>query len=320
MKSSDPVKPSVLQMYLRYPYPNYSAEELAQILPAELCRYRYLGLEPFMAGARVLDVGCGTSHRVMPLAKHFGAREYVGLEQSTASIAVGRALAEQIGMNATIHEGDLFSLPFPDASFDIVISQGVLHHTSDPWRGFQELVRVCKPNGFVFTFLYNKANHFRHSLQKQRVNREAGDDLERRFTVAHRLYGTRPVAEMTPSEIAGFFDQYCHPHQSEHTVMETLEHYDAAGLEYWGTYPPLRIRDFVGMAQHRGSLSNRFQRSLSKWVVSVASLLPRVGSVSPPFKRPTRLHVLLFEALYFLQGLRGNYSGGPAFCGRKRAG
>ena len=306
-------------MYLRYPYPNYSAEELAQILPAELCRYRYLGLEPYMANARVLDVGCGTSHRVMPLAKHFGAREYVGLEQSTASIAVGRALAAEIGMNATIHEGDLFNLPFPDDSFDIVICQGVLHHTSDPWRGFQELVRVCRPNGFVFTFLYNRANHFRHNRQKQRIIREAGADLERRFAVAHRLYGTRPVAEMTPAEIAGFFDQYCHPYQSDHTVMETLERYDEAGLEYWGSYPPLRTRDFLGMAQYRGALSGRFQRSLSRWVVRLALMLPSIGMVSPPFKRPSRLHALFFETMYLLQGLRGKYSGGPAFCGRKCA-
>jgi SAM-dependent methyltransferase len=93
MTASDPVKAEVLQMYMRYPYPNYSAEERAQILPAEQCRYRYLGLEALMANARVLDVGCGTAHRVMPLAKHYGAREYVGLEQSAASIAVARELA-----------------------------------------------------------------------------------------------------------------------------------------------------------------------------------------------------------------------------------
>ena len=319
MKSTDPVKPGVLQMYMRYPYPNYSADERATILPAELCRYRYLGLETFMPNARVLDVGCGTGHRVMPMAKHFGAREYVGLEQSSASITVARALAAEIGMNATIHEGDLFSLPVPDGSFDIVISQGVLHHTSDPWRGFTELVRVCRPGGFVNIYLYNKANHFRHNLQKERVNREAGDDLERRFAVAHRLYGTKPVADMTPGEIASFVDQYCHPHKSDHTVMETLAKYDEAGLAYWGSYPPLRMRDFIGMAQYRGALSRRFQRQLSERVVALASRLPPIGQDAPPFMRPTRWHALLFEAIYLFQGIKGNYSGGPAFCGRKRA-
>jgi len=302
---------------MSYPYPNYNAEERAQILPAELCRYRYLGLEPSMKGARLIDVGCGTGHRVMPLAKHFGAREYVGLDHSSASLAVARTLATELDLNATLQEADLFALPFPDASFDIVISQGVLHHTSDPWRGFRELVRICRPGGFVNIFLYNKWNHWRHNLQKARVNRLAGDDLEKRFAVAHRWYGAKPVEQMTPSDIAGFFDQYCHPHKSDHTVEETLTEFAAAGLEYWGSYPPLRIRDFVGMAQYRGALAGRFQRKASAWVVDLASSLPSMGKSTPPFARPTGLHALLFQALYALQGSRGSYSGGPAFCGRK---
>lgn len=318
MKTIDPVKAEVLQMYMRYPYPHYSAEERARILPAELCRYRYLGLEPFMRDARVLDVGCGTAHRVMPLARHYGAREYVGLEQSAASIAVARELATEIGMTATIHEGDLFSLPFPDAAFDVVISQGVLHHTSDPWRGFAELVRVCKPGGFVNIYLYNWWNHLRHNLQKARVDRLAGDDVEQRLRVAHRLYGKKPLSSMTTSEIAGFVDQYCHPHKSDHTIEETLEHFDRAGLDYWGAYPPLRVRDFIGMAQYRGALSANFQRGSSQLVVDAVSRLPAMGRSGPPFRRPSPLHSLMFQLLYALQGAGGDYSGGPAFCGRKR--
>lgn len=316
MNIVDPVKSGVLQLYSRHPYPNYSADERARILPAELCRYRYLGLEPHMRGARILDVGCGTGHRVMPLAKHFGAHAYVGLEQSTASIALARELAAELGMAATILEGDLFELPFADGAFDIVIAQGVLHHTGDPWRGFQELVRVCRPGGFVNIYLYNKWNHWRHNLQQARVSRLAGDDIERRLQVAHRLYGTKPVEAMTPGEIAGFVDQYCHPFQSDHTVGEILHRLDEAGLEYWGSYPPLRVRDFIGMAQYRGVLAARFQRTSSRRVVAVASALPAIGRSSPPFRRPSWLHALLFQVVYAMQGLRGSYSGGPAFCGR----
>lgn len=318
MSALDPVKSSVFRMYMSYPYPNYNAEERAQILPAELCRYRYLGLEPFMKDARIIDVGCGTGHRVMPLARHFGVKEYVGFDHSSASLAVARTLAKELDLNATLHEGDLFALPFPDGSFDIVVSQGVLHHTSDPWRGFRELVRICRPGGFVNIFLYNKWNHWRHNLQKARVNRVAGDDIERRFAAAHRWYGSKPVEQMTPSEIAGFFDQYCHPHKSDHTVEETLAEFDAAGLEYWGSYPPLRVRDFVGMAQYRGALAKNFQRKASAWVVDLALSLPEMGTSTPPFARPTGLHALFFQAIYALQGSRGAYSGGPAFCGRKR--
>ena len=48
----DCVKADVLNMYINHPYPSYSREERKNIFAAELCRYRFLGLEPFLAGAQ----------------------------------------------------------------------------------------------------------------------------------------------------------------------------------------------------------------------------------------------------------------------------
>ena len=80
------------------------------------------------------------------MAQHFGVKEYVGIDHSAASLRVADALAKELDMkNVTLREGDLFKLPYDDGYFDIVISQGVLHHTSDPYRGFRELVRICRP-------------------------------------------------------------------------------------------------------------------------------------------------------------------------------
>jgi len=322
MAAINDVKSHVLQMYMAHPYPNYSAAERRQIFAAELCRFRFLGLEPFLRDARVIDVGCGTGHRVMPLAQHFGVREYVGFDQSTASLAVARDLKQELGFHgATLVEGDIFQLPYPDASFDVVISQGVLHHTSDPFRGFQELVRVCRPGGFVNIYLYNKWNHWRHNRQKAKVDRLAGADLEKKFEVAHRLYGATPIDQMTPAEIAGFYDQYCHPHKSDHTVGETLQWFDAMELDYWGSYPPLRFRDFVAMAQYRASLKADypfFHTRAAAMFAAAASWLPAIPVSPSPFARPTLLHRFAWQALYALQGSRGRYSGGPALCGRKR--
>ncbi len=315
------IKGDVLRMYLNHPYPNYSAAERRAIFPAELARYRFLGLEPFLPGARLIDVGCGTGHRVMPMAQHFGVREYVGFDHSTTSLDVARVLAAELQFTkATFAEGDLFTLPYPDESFDVVISQGVLHHTSDPLRGFRELVRICKPNGFVAIYLYNKWNHWRHNLQKQRVNRLAGDDVEKRFDVAYGLYGNRPLAEMSAADIAGFYDQYCHPHKSDHTVGETLGWFDAAGLQYWGSYPPLGFKDFVAMAQFRGRMAREypgFHTRIAASIVRLAMAAPQATAGSPPFRVPTVFHQFMWQLIYAIQGSRGKYSGGPALCGRK---
>jgi SAM-dependent methyltransferase len=315
------IKKEVLEMYLRYPYPSYTAAERRAIFPAELARYRYLGLEAVLPGARLLDVGCGTGHRVMPMAHHFDVREYVGFDHSSASLAVARALRDELSFpHVTLTEGDLFELPFEDESFDVVVSQGVLHHTSDPLRGFKELVRVCKPGGFIAIYLYNKYNHWRHNLQKARVNRLAGADIERRFEVAYRLYGTRPLGDMSPADIAGFYDQYCHPHKSDHTIGETLDWFRSHGLQYWGSYPPIGFADFLGMAQYRGELAAEhpgFHTRIASAIVRLAMLAPRQRLRTPPFRYPTAWHRFLWQLIYAVQGSGGKYSGGPAFCGRK---
>jgi ubiquinone/menaquinone biosynthesis C-methylase UbiE len=318
----DEVKAPVLEMYMKFPYPNYSKEEREQIFAAELTRYHFLGLEEFLPGARIIDVGCGTGHRVIPIAKHFGVAEYVGIDHSTASLGVARKLATELDFRqCTLMEGDIFSLPFPDASFDIVISQGVLHHTGEPYRGFKELVRVCRPGGFVDIYLYNKWNHWRHNLQKARVDRQAGADLLKRFDVAHRLYGKKPVADMTAAEIAGFYDQYCHPHKSDHTVGETLSWFTEQRLDFWGSYPALGFSDFIAMVQFRGGFLAQYpffhSRATAK-LVHMAMKLPRFAKAGPPFMRPALRHRLFWQAVYALQGSGGRYSGGPALCGRKR--
>ena len=317
----DPVKNDVLKMYMSHPYPNYTKEERRNIFAAELCRYRYLGLEKFLPGARVIDVGCGTGHRVIPMAMHFGVKEYVGIDHSSASLKVAAELARELGFrDLTLAEGDLFDLPYADGSFDVVISQGVLHHTSDPYRGFRELVRICRPGGLVNIFLYNKWNHWRHNMQKERVNRLAGPDIEKRFEIAHRLYGDKPIEAMTPAEIAGFYDQYCHPHKSDHTIGETLDWFREQGLAYWGSYPPLRLRDFISMAQYRGSLLQEYPfvpTKVSKAIVRLSLKLPALAAPAPPFRAPSLLHRFFWQLAYAIQGSRGRYSGGASLCGRK---
>ncbi len=318
----DKVKKPVLEMYMQHPYPNYSKEERERIFATELTRYHFLGLDQFLPNARVIDVGCGTGHRVIPIASHFKVKEYVGIDHSTASLNVARELVEELEFgNCRLMEGDIFSLPFPDASFDIVISQGVLHHTSEPYRGFKELVRICRPGGFVDIFLYNKWNHWRHNMQKERVNRLAGSDILKRFEVAHGLYGKKPIENMTAAEIAGFYDQYCHPHKSDHTIGETLSWFAEQKLKYWGSYPALGFTDFISMAQFRGGLLKEhpfIHTRTTATLIKLATKLPRFTTNGPPFITPGLRHQVFWQAIYALQGSRGRYSGGPALCGRKQ--
>jgi ubiquinone/menaquinone biosynthesis C-methylase UbiE len=313
------IKRNVLDMYMAHPFPQWSTEERHRRLAYELCRYKFLGLEDALRGARLIEVGCGTGMRTMLAAQHYGVREFVGFDHSRASLDVARRIANEDGFDRfTPVEGDLFSIPYEDNSFDVVVSWGVLHHTHDPWRGFLEMTRICKPGGYVALFLYNKYNHWRHNLQKDKVSRLAGDDFEARFRVAHQLYGVKPIDDMSPEEVAYFYDKYCHPHKSDHTYGETLGWFDKLGVQFQGSFPPLRMRDAVGYIQYRDALQDRFplRARSNRRIASIFKRLPKAYDHGGPFLRPSVLHNAFWQGVLMWMGRAGEYSDGSAFSGR----
>jgi SAM-dependent methyltransferase/transposase-like protein len=102
------------------------------------------------ASGSILDAGCGSGSMARLIAaRHSGARVVgVDLRQDYLSYARARAQAEHLE-NLSFEQGDIFRLPFPDASFDLVWSKYVLQWTKDPAAAVAEFRRVTKPGGFV---------------------------------------------------------------------------------------------------------------------------------------------------------------------------
>ena len=95
-------------------------------------------------GARVLDAGCGTGFTVGRLRGQ--GFEVVGVEPADEM----RRRAQAANPGATIVEGDIEALPFPDASFDALISIEVVRYLADPSRALTECARVLRPGGVAF--------------------------------------------------------------------------------------------------------------------------------------------------------------------------
>ncbi|MGH9769644.1 MAG: methyltransferase domain-containing protein [Blastocatellia bacterium] len=106
-----------------------------------------------LPGKRALDAGCGGG-RYTVAWRLIGAQQAVGVDISPLNIATARRRVEQLNVNGVAFEqGNVLQLPFPDDSFDIVFSNGVLHHTVD-WRaGVAECVRTLKPGGLGWIYL-----------------------------------------------------------------------------------------------------------------------------------------------------------------------
>ena len=98
----------------------------------------------------VLDIGCGKGFwlRIF-LEAGFSHKNVIGLDQSRS------ALITASNSNSNLIEGDVLCLPFREDSADLVFCNGVLHHTADITRGFDELCRVLRPGGELLLSVYN---------------------------------------------------------------------------------------------------------------------------------------------------------------------
>ncbi len=97
---------------------------------------------------RVLDVACGVGRLTISLAKL--TRHVTGIDLTAAMIDKGRALQAETGVtNVDWRVGDILPLPFPDASFSLVVSQAAFHHLVDPAAVLTEMARVCSRDGRI---------------------------------------------------------------------------------------------------------------------------------------------------------------------------
>jgi ubiquinone/menaquinone biosynthesis C-methylase UbiE len=100
-------------------------------------------------GGSILDAGCGGGG--MPLSLAEEARLVVGIDLAPRFNDAGHRLAAEHGLeNLFFARADGQALPFPDASFDMVLSHAVIEHVADAALYLRELARVLKPGGTMY--------------------------------------------------------------------------------------------------------------------------------------------------------------------------
>lgn len=104
-----------------------------------------------------LDAGCGGGRYLVALAR-LGAKKICGIDISEGALIAVRDRVDTRGLGdrVEIKHASVLDIPYPDASFDYVVSSGVIHHTPDPHRAFCELARVLKPGGKFFLSVYGR--------------------------------------------------------------------------------------------------------------------------------------------------------------------
>lgn len=129
---------------------------------AEVTKQRY-DLEPHIpevvnfgrwTGQRVLEAGCGIGTDGARFAA--AGAQYTGLDFSKTGPFLARRRFQMEGLQGDIVVGSVGGLPFPDATFDMVYSHGVIHHVEDTAGVVRELHRVLKPGGTILVMVYHR--------------------------------------------------------------------------------------------------------------------------------------------------------------------
>ena len=126
-------------------------------------RYRYSQYAPWMPrvmgfdefpGARLLEIGCGMGTDLLQFAR--GGARCIGVDLTPRSVEITRHRFALFGADGAFMIADGEQLPFAPETFDVVYSNGVLHHTPDTTGAIREVHRVLRPGGTAKVMLYHR--------------------------------------------------------------------------------------------------------------------------------------------------------------------
>ena len=224
----------VKAFYEETPFPSYDEFDSVASLIEKARRGIFAARldEEVPPGSTILEVGCGTGQLTNFLS--VANRTVFGADICLNSLALAQQFKEQNHL-ARSHfvQMNLFRPIFRQESFDLVIANGVLHHTADPQAAFRSIAGLVKPNGHVLVGLYHRYGRLLTDLRRL-VFRLSGN----RFTFLDP--NLRAGGFDGAKRLAWFRDQYKNPHESKHGIGEVMGWLEEAGLGFVQSLPRSR--------------------------------------------------------------------------------
>ena len=179
-------------------------------------------------GSNILEAGCGTGQLSIALSRY--ARQIYGIDLSKGSLIEAKQFINSNDIKSVhLFRMNIFKLFFKENTFDVIISNGVLHHTYNPKLAFSKLVRVLKPGGIIVIGLYHRYGRIIQKI-RQSLIKNFGDSfkfLDKRFRekISYK------------KKYAWFLDQYKNPSETTHTYLEVLNWFKVENIEFLSSIP-----------------------------------------------------------------------------------
>ena len=179
--------------------------------------------------SKVLEAGCGTGQLSLFLSRY--ERQIFAIDLSNGSLTLGENFRQKNNIeNLFFFKMSIFNMFFPENFFDVIISNGVLHHTENPKSAFIKLTKHLRKNGYIIIGLYHKYGRIYTNI-RQFFIKIFGDKLK--FLDKN----TQDPNFSKQQRFAWFMDQYKNPKESSHTFNEVLNWFSDANIDFISSIP-----------------------------------------------------------------------------------
>jgi SAM-dependent methyltransferase len=225
------VTEKIKAFYEETPFPNYDEIDDIGVLiqKAEKGIFAHMLDQQIPFNSRVLEAGCGTGQ----LTNYLGIaqRNVFGADMCLNSLRLANGFRTKNELHRVgFYQMNLFRPVFKPGSFDLVICNGVLHHTSDPLGGFRSLSKLVKKDGYILIGLYNTYGRLATDIRREffRLTKNRMKSLDS-YVVRNDVAAIK--------RHTWFMDQYKNPHESKHTMGELEQWFESEGFDFMTGIP-----------------------------------------------------------------------------------
>ena len=234
---------NVKSFYKKNPFPGYrSTDNKFSILQKGNNNIIFKKLKNlFRNKKKILEVGSGTCQ----LSSFFAigsTNEVCAFDATYESLDEGRKFSEKNKIkNINFIQGNILQNNFKENYFDLVLANGVLHHTTDPYLGFKNCIYSLKKGGVIVLGLYNSYGRFTTMLLR----------------LVYKIFGKKFAAFLDPvtrnmkidknEKEAWIEDQFNHPLEATYTFREINKWFKENNINLISTIPDATKINFLGI-------------------------------------------------------------------------
>jgi len=222
---------SVRDFYLDFSFPNYNEFDSLEKFIRKMSNNFFIKelMTNINPKHKVLEFGCGTGQLGNFLAAT-GHSQIVSADLSINSLKLANKFKKENNITGVdFVETDIFNHCFKEKVFDIIITNGVLHHTKDPYLAFKNLIALLKDDGIIVLVLYNKISRLKNSLIKY-LAKIFGDKAISAFD---KIYKSKNGLAAQ----AWKMDQYFHPLEKRYTFSDIHDWFNKNDIKFINSIP-----------------------------------------------------------------------------------